>query len=630
MKLPVWINSILFFLLVCTSPALSAPDEYLGSGTCQQCHAKEYREWKQSHHQHAMQEASLENILGDFSQSQRVIAGKAIKFHVNQGTYAISIDDQRYTLLFTFGFFPLQQYLVKMKGGALHALPLAWDSRPKEQGGQRWFMLPSGNTARASDPLHWTQITSNANTMCIECHTTGYKKNYSTQQSSYTSSWSELSVGCEACHGSAKRHMKEAKSQQWSIHKGFINSLSSSWQPQEWKFQKNSSIATRKNSKLEHREIETCATCHSRRLPLDKRFTHGQHFLDAFAPTLVTPPFYEESGRVREETFVYGSYLQSKMYLAGVTCSDCHNPHTLQLRAKGNSLCAQCHNTEVFDTPSHYQEEGKTCVECHMPLNTFMGIDDRRDHSFRFPQALRHNQPQNDLMNLALDIRNETTPPILRGSYLVRALPFLKESAETLVEQAAHSSHDLIRYAAAQVLSYLEQPERTRLGLLLIQDKLRAVRVLAARELAGTEIPEAKQDLVLSRIEEYRASLLALAELPSSQVSLGILETKLNNTNHAIEHYKRALELNKHTVAAYINWADILRIQKKEREAKRVLLEGLKYEVDDPDLNLSLGLLLGRQQLYKEAAKYLETTLERRPQDLRAKQALAFCKQQAH
>ena len=47
--------------------------------------------------------------------------------------------------------------------------------------------------------------------MCAECHTTDFKKGYDPAADTYRSSWSELDVGCQACHGPGADHLAWAR-----------------------------------------------------------------------------------------------------------------------------------------------------------------------------------------------------------------------------------------------------------------------------------------------------------------------------------------------------------------------------------------------------------------------------------
>ena len=83
-----------------------------------------------------------------------------------------------FEIKYTFGVYPLQQYLIEFPDGRLQALSIAWDSRPKDKGGQRWFHLYPNEEIGHDDVLHWTKLNQNWNFMCAECHSTGVRKNY--------------------------------------------------------------------------------------------------------------------------------------------------------------------------------------------------------------------------------------------------------------------------------------------------------------------------------------------------------------------------------------------------------------------------------------------------------------------
>ena len=116
-----------------------------------------------------------------------------------------------YRIDYTFGVYPLQQYLVAFPGGRFQALPLAWDARPKDQGGQRWFHLYPDEKIAHDDELHWTGINQNWNWMCADCHSTNLVRGYDLKTDSYHTTWSALNVSCEACHGPGSGHVAWAK-----------------------------------------------------------------------------------------------------------------------------------------------------------------------------------------------------------------------------------------------------------------------------------------------------------------------------------------------------------------------------------------------------------------------------------
>jgi tetratricopeptide (TPR) repeat protein len=374
----------------------------VGTAGCAECHAEQADLWRGSHHDLAMQHAAPETVLGDFdaepltwSRDEQV---HRTSFRQEQGRFYMTTEapvdgahpelgsadtngDLEFEILFTFGVEPLQQYLVEFPGGALQCLPIAWDTQQS-----RWFHLDE--EVRPGDALHWTGRLQSWNTMCAECHSTGLQKGYEPASDSFTTSFAEIDVGCIACHGEAEQHAKLARN---GPSEDFTSAL-------------NYGFGT--GGDPARLEINNCAHCHSRRANLTGEWEAGQSFFDHFSPSLLDEGLYFPDGQIQDEVFVWGSFTQSRMHAAGVTCSDCHDPHSLQLKVPegpgNNGLCLQCHSasppTERFPTlaakdyqdPLHHGHalgtEGARCTTCHMPERTYMKVDPRRDHSMGVPR----------------------------------------------------------------------------------------------------------------------------------------------------------------------------------------------------------------------------------------------------
>ncbi|GGP26760.1 tetratricopeptide repeat protein [Silvimonas amylolytica] len=353
---------------------------------CVSCHSAEFASWKNSHHAKAMETPAPDTVLGNFNNATFNYAGTTSRFYRKGTEYWVDTDGAdgklgSYKVAFTFGVAPLQQYLIAMPGGHLQALGIAWDVERKT-----WFHLHPKDHVTATDELHWTKLAQNANFMCAECHVTDMKRNYSPADNSFKSTWQALGVGCQACHGPASAHLEWATGDKKPLTgAGFEVPL------------KGASQTT---------VLETCARCHSRRAPLADGFVHTHRLADDYSLNLLTQAAYEVDGHFKEEDFEYGSFAQSKMFMKGVTCLDCHNPHTGEVRLQGNALCLQCHNATApiqrvglntqtlkrkdYDTPEHTHHPqgspGSSCVACHMPGKYYMEVDFRHDHSLTIPR----------------------------------------------------------------------------------------------------------------------------------------------------------------------------------------------------------------------------------------------------
>jgi len=350
-----------------------------------------------------MQQASDKTVLGDFSDASFDYYGVHSRFIRQGDKFLVETDGPdgklaAFEVKYTFGIDPLQQYLVEFPDGRLQALSLAWDCRPKDQGGQRWFHLYPNQEIKHNDILHWTKLNQNWNFMCAECHSTGVRKNYDAANDRFATTWMEISVGCEACHGQGSRHVAWARERQswWPFGKNEEPARGLLVRFDErhdvvWPVDPRTGNAARNYPPaLLRREVETCGLCHARRSEFSEDWVPGRWLSDTHLVQPLTQGLYHADGQMLDEVYNYGSFKQSKMFAAGVTCSDCHEPHAAKLRAPGDGVCLRCHASDRYVATTHHRHEGANpplaCASCHMPVRTYMVIDPRHDHSFRIPR----------------------------------------------------------------------------------------------------------------------------------------------------------------------------------------------------------------------------------------------------
>jgi predicted CXXCH cytochrome family protein len=365
---------------------------FVGRQSCAACHAEQTHRFTGSHHDLAMDPANDETVVDPSAFDDREFThfGVTSKFFRRDGKYFVTTEGedgslQTFEVKYVFGVDPLQQYMVEflerkkvrtpqgqeveLPAGRIQVLSIAWDTH-----GGRWFHLYPKEKIAAGDWLHWTGGGQNWNYMCAECHSTNLQRNYDVATSAYHTTWTEIDVGCEACHGPASEHVARAQSSLGFLDPRHFHSYALN------KLKGGSSLG----------EIETCAPCHSRRRIVHGDYSHGRPFYDFFEAEKIDGNLYFADGQIKEELYEYGSFLQSRMFRENVRCSNCHDPHSLKLKFAGNALCTQCHTTAKYDTPAHHHHQsgsnGAKCVECHMPERTYMEVDPRRDHSIRVPR----------------------------------------------------------------------------------------------------------------------------------------------------------------------------------------------------------------------------------------------------
>ena len=288
---------------------------FVDEKSCIACHDGQHREWTGSHHALAMQEATPGSVLGDFDDSTFTAFGLTTKFFRRGGNFIVRTDGpegrpEDYEVSYVFGIDPLQQYLIAFPDGRYQALDIAWDTRPEEHGGQRWFHLHPDESITSKSPLHWTGLNLNWNYMCAECHSTDLKKNYDPATDTYKTAWSEINVGCQGCHGPASNHVAWAETAETGRRR----------------LDKDASMGLEVDlgGGL---QVEACARCHGRRSLVKGDYRYGADFMDHYVPQLLIEPYYYPDGQIKDEVYVYGSFIQSKKFSRGVRCTNCHNPH---------------------------------------------------------------------------------------------------------------------------------------------------------------------------------------------------------------------------------------------------------------------------------------------------------------
>jgi tetratricopeptide (TPR) repeat protein len=659
--------------------AAVAVPRYVGVAACTVCHAKEHAAWKGSDHDLAMQVADDKTVLGNFANVRFSYAGTTSTFFRRDGRFFVNTDGPDgkladFEVKYAFGVRPLQQYLVEFPGGRMQALGIAWDSRPKAAGGQRWFHLYPGQNVKAGDWLHWTSVSQNWNFQCAECHSTNLRKNFDAKSGTFSTAWSEINVACESCHGPASNHVawarKQGAWQAFDADKGLALALDErrgiTWAPVA-----GTGHAIRSAPRQSAREIEMCARCHGRAGRLSDDYMHGKPPLDTHRLARLDDDLYWNDGQMRDEVYNWGSFVQSRMYARGVTCADCHDPHSLKLREPGNLVCAQCHLPATYDTTRHTHHAdgtpGAACAACHMPTTTYMVVDPRHDHSMRIPRpdlaalvgapnacnnchAKKSPQWAADAIRqwtgrapasfqrfadalhagstaapgargaLLTVLDDKSQPAIVRASAIDRLGRLLTPTTVDAVSRSLNDPEALVRLAAVEALANADTATRQRYLPRMMDDPVRAVRIEAAHALAGP--PEAGlspgQRAAFDRtLAEYVAVQTYNADRPEGRMSLGNLYALRGDPGGAIAEYRQAIAIDPTFVAAYVNLADLYRARGVEAEAEKTLREGLARNPRAAALHHSLGLVLVRQKRGAEGLAELRTASQLAPDDAR-------------
>ena len=668
---------ILWFISARPRPVLSTPPPvgatYVGAEACAACHRADYDAWRTSQHADAMRPADDASVKGRFDGRQLRDGDVVSTMFQRDGHRWVRTDGpggalNDFEVNYTFGVFPLQQYLVGLPDGRVQALPIAWDTRPSSDGGQRWFHLYADQHLSHGDPLHWTGREQNWNSMCADCHSTGVRKNYDPANDTFHTTWAAIDVTCEACHGPGSRHVASPRDEGLTVRLDERAHVA-------WTFDPASGKPVRSAPRTTSREIDVCAVCHSRRAQIADGYVPGAALMDYYEPSAIDAPLYYADGQQRDEVYVYGSFMQSRMAAAGVTCSDCHDPHAAALRVTGNSLCTGCHAAVRYDTPAHHHHQaastGAACVDCHMPARTYMQIDARRDHSLRVPRpdltvsigtpnactACHRDRPASwaaaavrgwlgrdargfqdfagafdaadhtrasAVTQLAAIAGSPDEPSVVRASAFNRLAEL--DASPPRPEPGLRDPDPIVRLRALRVLEAASPAERIPVAVPLLSDPVRALRIAAARTLASSASMLSDADrLAFERAGgELEAAARFTADRPESRVGFGVFLADLGRTREAESEYRASIRLGPDFAPGFVNLAELLRREGNETDAEHVLRQGIAENPRNADLHYALGLSLTRSHRAAEALAELNLASSLAPSVARLAYAYAL------
>jgi len=658
-----------------------APARYVGRKSCIECHQQAYEDWKGSDHDWAMRPATDDNVLGDFSGVEFTAFGVRSRFFKRDGKYYVHTDGpdgqmRDYPIAYTFGHEPLQQYLIELDRGRLQCLSIAWDSRPESEGGQRWYHLYAHETGiDHEDELHWTRPSQNWNTMCASCHSTDLQKNYDLATDTYHTTWFEMNVSCETCHGPGSKHIEWANASGLSAWFGYdhenmgliadLKTPENRLRPEPIDEQGNWKMTI--HDTTHDVQLDSCAPCHSRRSQISESPHQGMDLLQTHVPQTLEQGLYFPDGQILDEVYVYGSFKQSLMYRQGVRCTDCHQPHSMELIAPGNALCTRCHQPERFDTPEHHfhapNTPGASCVECHMPTRTYMGVDARRDHSLRIPRPdlsvklgvpnacnqchtdedakwaakwvetwhgpQRKHDPHygqiiaagqshesgaaEKLIELALD---HEQPDIARATAIGLLPEYPSREAGEVLQKTLKDDESLVRVASVRALTMFDPRTILPLAEPMLDDPVLAVRAEAARVLSVVPADQMTPEQIEKRkagLDEYRDTQAVNNDRPDAHLNLGGILANMGDHDGAIEEFKTAMRLNPLVPQPKWMLAQLYRQTGRDSEAEPLLRELVKSQPQFGDAYYSLGLLLAGSDRLEEAVNVLKQAADRMP-----------------
>jgi tetratricopeptide (TPR) repeat protein len=654
---------------------------FTGRESCKECHQKQYDLFQGSDHDMAMDTANDITVLGNFNDVTFEQGGISSRFFRRGDKFFVTTEGpggelNDYEIKYVFGIRPLQQYLIEFPGGRFQMLPFCWDTRTAENGGQKWFHIYGNERISPDDILFWTHIAQNWNYMCSECHSTNVRKQFDSELKTYNTVWNEIDVSCEACHGPCSVHIEWARNLEQGGSPDAYSNMGLAIRLKDndnatWIFDKETGIAKRSVPRKSGVLVQMCARCHSRRSVATEDYKYGKHLLETHWPSLLEEGLYYPDGQILDEVYEYASFLQSKMYQAGVNCKDCHEPHSGKVYILSNALCYRCHLSEKYGSRNHHfhdpSQNGSSCFECHMPERTYMVIDPRRDHSIRVPRPdlsdklktpnscikchpdksnpwaadylkkwygpvekgkkhygetfwagrLGYPEALPELIHLASD---SSLAPMIRASAIQLFQNYNDPSISRALPGLLNDPDPLIRFASVNTLDIADENTLAEFVIPRLTDSVFQIRVLSARLLttiSSQYFTRTTQRLQDKALKEYIQTQMINADHPLAHMNLGVMYIYLGDYANAEASYKKALEIEPLMTTAYINLADLYRMLNREAEGEQVLRQALTIDPEMAAIHYSLGLLLVRTGKKQEAMEHLKYAAELEPENAR-------------
>lgn len=623
---------------------------YAGSASCEPCHEEAWNDWEGSHHALAERPFFPEIDREAFDPPREFEHGSMVSSVRMRGDEPQIVTQgfsgkKPFRAERVFGVDPLRQFLVEAPGGRLQATELAWDPNEKE-----WFDVYGNEDRRPGEWGHWTGRGMTWNVMCAGCHNTRLRKNYIAGRDAYATRAAEMGVGCEACHGPMADHVA------WQNERAAGREALAEQEREAYDDEAPPDPTLAPLSRAQH--LDNCGYCHARRVELTGDFVPGDLFLDNVLPVIPDETdIYYADGQVREEDYEYVSFLGSRMHMKGVNCVDCHNIHSGKTKYNGNGLCLQCH-WQTIDPVTHGHHEletpGSLCVDCHMPLTTYMQRHPRRDHGFTIPDPMltkEHGIPNacdrchaDKGTDWSLEaVREwygepEKRPSQQRARWVYRAKQGDVLAIDPLIAVSRDDEIDLWRAVASGLLRRWATEPRVRDVLLeRAVDPNPLVRSVAARSLeptlghpdAGGRVEKTLLSLLDDPVRAVRVQsawslrsrvdplspagkdLFRFLEINLDQPS-GLLQMAVYNMDRG--YYRAAIPLLDKAVVWDANSAPLRQVRAvclsnlgRTRDAVGELEAACRLDPDDPGYRHYLGLGLGELNRLEDAeAAFLE------------------------
>jgi tetratricopeptide (TPR) repeat protein len=636
-----------------------AENEFSGSESCIECHAKFYELWQPSYHGQAMMQVNAEFIARhQLPDSQPIeVEGHIFNVEFQDSTMVMYEKDgdklvETYKILWAMGGHNVYCFLTPFEKGKLQNIPLAYDAN-----GKTWFNYPESGVRHFGDDypedeaLPWKDAMYAFNTGCYSCHISQLSTNFDLATETYHTTWREAGINCETCHGPAGEHVR------------IFKSLKEGEEPEDIGLIVTKTFTQEQNN-------DACAPCHAKMSPITPSYTPGDKYFDNYNITTLEDLDFYPDGRSLGENYTMTEWMMNPcIEESELHCVTCHTSSGRDRnRDNPNNSCLQCHTgmaENIEAHTGHKPEAGLTCLNCHMPKREFVGRFLRSDHSFRPPmpeatirfgspnacnqchtdkspewankivkarpngnyqeetlkwaQLMKEarNQDWTNVDKIYKTITNPETNEVIANS-LIRLLNNCTLNSKTdMLLKALNNKSELVRSSAAYGLSGALTSEVKNALLKACEDEIRLVRIQAANAiLAFSEDSFTSEQLaVVKKAEkEYVTSMTSRLDNWSNHYNLGIYHQTRGNVNEALNSFETAARLYPESLMPLINSSVLYSYIGNPAKAEENLKKAIEIDPENEAANLNLGLLMAEQGKMADAEQALKTAIRVNPE----------------
>ena len=400
--------------------------DYITSVNCKECHLSEFHSWHDSYHRTMTQRATVDTVIAPIDDITVHSRGRDYRFYKKGDQFRVQMVDPDWEIerlrkglsitqtdnppvidrqiMMTTGSHHYQAYWINGRlGNEFRQVPFVYHIATDQ-----WVPREDAFLQRSSQEREFALWNNN----CVLCHTVGGRPGFDVLKNTWQTSFVELGIACEACHGPGRKHAE--------LHRSKTTASATNAQDLDQHIVNPARLD-------KDRAAAVCGQCHADFYPKDSNDSFKNGYADSFRPGRLLEEsrvimsyqearnfsdkreigqgldagesLYWKDGAVRVGGREYNGLVESACFQKGeITCLSCHSMHNYQepddqlaRNRNGNDTCLECH-TEYSDRISEHTHHapassGSLCYNCHMPHTSYALFKAIRSHRIDSPNS---------------------------------------------------------------------------------------------------------------------------------------------------------------------------------------------------------------------------------------------------